>query len=509
MESGVKNMAFISNRPFIECVSQSELMDRLDIHFYKPELRKNSKKIQELPNLVPLDALVLEDFPIASGATPKGANYLDSGVPFLRVQNVRPMIVSFEDIVFIGSDTHKELSRSTILYKDILLTITGATFGYSAVFNSEEFTEANVNQHIVRIRIDTEKATPEYVALFLNSHLGYNQSLRYSTGGSRPALDFGAIKQFSIPCPQKSTQELILQRFETIGVNVRSIYKKSHSLLKKRENVSLDFDRILCGADYELFSKKSDCWNWTISRDSLSLSSTRNEQCAIIKPLPERLDPRFALPNRLRKLVDQKLNNWSILRNCAEIDRFTYRSDARLPHIAIDEMPNDPWNSFDINEGYSGSTILLEKGDIAISRLMPTIANGKCFIAWDQMTGSAEFIRVRAEEKHQRIILFWLKSALVREFLLANVRGSSASQKRFTEDDLKNCPIPKVIIENPEQYLPECEKALEDAMRYEQESFELQSKADDLLKKAKSNIFNLLDDDWFNKLVSEAKEALQ
>jgi len=94
-------MPVISNNPFIECLPTTEIMDRMDIHFYKPELRKNSKHLKSLPNLLKLEELICDDYPISSGATPKGANYLESGIPFLRVQNIRPMMVSFQDIVFV------------------------------------------------------------------------------------------------------------------------------------------------------------------------------------------------------------------------------------------------------------------------------------------------------------------------------------------------------------------------------------------------------------------------
>lgn len=502
-------MAVISNNPFIECVSRSEIKDRLDIHFYRPDLRINTKDLEALPDLISLKELILDKYPISSGATPKGANYLESGMPFLRVQNVRPMNVSFDDIVFISKETHKELKRSIILEGDVLLTITGATFGYSAVYQSEEYTEANVNQHIARIRIDGEKVIPNYFALFLNSNMGYCQSLRYSTGGSRPALDFGAIKQFLIPCPSKSKQKVIIDRFEGLKIQIDEIFERASALLKKRHCVSKEFDRILSTNSTNYSQTIDNKWSWGLSKDSLSVICTKNQQCAIIREVPERLDPRFALPNRLRKIVFEEHIEWALLGDYAKIDRISFQSDASLCHIAIDEMPNDPWERFQAAEGYSGSTVLLENGDIAISRLMPTIMNGKCFIAWDKMTGSAEFIRVRTEEKLQRIILFWLKSALVREFLLGNVRGSSASQKRFTEEDLKNLPIPKTIMDNPGEYLPACEDSLSNAFYCEQQSYDLQSKADNLLTKAKSNIFNLLDDRLFSDLVAEVKETLR
>ncbi len=223
----------IYKKPYTEIISKTELKERLDTHFYKPELRDIAKKIEKISNLVPLGEIIVDQAPISSGATPKGAEYLDEGIPFLRVQNVRPMSININDIVFIDEDTHKTLQRSCVKNGDVLLTITGATFGYSSVFKSRKYQEANVNQHIVRMRVDEKKAIPEFISLFLNSKLGYGQSLRHSTGGSRPALDFGSIRQFRVPCVTKSDQQKILDKYHDEEKKALNILQQSYELKEK------------------------------------------------------------------------------------------------------------------------------------------------------------------------------------------------------------------------------------------------------------------------------------
>lgn len=72
---------------------------------------------------------------ITKGTTPTtlGYTHADSGIPFLRVQNIFGGQVNFEeDTLFIGDDTHAALKRSQIKGGDVLVTIAG-TIGRTGV----------------------------------------------------------------------------------------------------------------------------------------------------------------------------------------------------------------------------------------------------------------------------------------------------------------------------------------------------------------------------------------
>ena len=113
------------------------------------------RELLEFPHLRKLEDILESDSGIASGATPTKANYLDEGIPFLRVKNVIRMRLNLENLVFIDEENHQSLKRSQIFRGDVLLTITGATSGLSAVYNAEEYCVANINQHVVRLCVKT------------------------------------------------------------------------------------------------------------------------------------------------------------------------------------------------------------------------------------------------------------------------------------------------------------------------------------------------------------------
>lgn len=90
---------------------------------------------------------------LGSGSTPRGGQrvYVESGVPFIRSQNVYNGGLRLEDVAYIDA-TNKSKSGSIVFDMDLLLNITGRSIGRCAMVPSD-FSEANVNQHVMIIRL--------------------------------------------------------------------------------------------------------------------------------------------------------------------------------------------------------------------------------------------------------------------------------------------------------------------------------------------------------------------
>ena len=89
---------------------------------------------------------------IGSGKTPKGGAeiYQDSGVMFIRSQNVYFNTLQTEDISYISPEMDATMSNTRVYYEDVLLNITGGSIGRCCVYR--EHMPANVNQHVCIIR---------------------------------------------------------------------------------------------------------------------------------------------------------------------------------------------------------------------------------------------------------------------------------------------------------------------------------------------------------------------
>lgn len=147
---------------------------------------------------------------IGSGITPRGGSevYVDSGITFIRSQNVQFDGLHLADVVKITPETHQLMAGSQIKKGDLLLNITGASIGRCCVVDLDE--EMNVNQHVCIIRTKKSLST-EFLNYFLQSETGQDQLLFYITGANREGLTGENIRNFKIPMPPLPEQHQIVE----------------------------------------------------------------------------------------------------------------------------------------------------------------------------------------------------------------------------------------------------------------------------------------------------------
>ena len=202
---------------------------RLDAAFFNPHYFATLAQLDEMSVEREWDIVLLNDLldvssgkgALTGGATPLGARYTDSGPKFIRVQNVRPNHFNWspESDVCIPTDIHNgQLLRSHLQPGDVICTITGS-YGNAAVVPGN-FGAANINQHSVRIRVDSNRVRPGYLAAFLNSSLCRPQVDRAATGSSRPALDYRSVRQLRVLVPPLAEQDRIVER---VAAKVESV----------------------------------------------------------------------------------------------------------------------------------------------------------------------------------------------------------------------------------------------------------------------------------------------
>ncbi|MDD9819236.1 MAG: restriction endonuclease subunit S, partial [Gammaproteobacteria bacterium] len=210
-------------------VNVSEVMGhkdkRIDSEHYHPYHLNNLEKFK-------MKSKCLGDYVLhmSGGATPLGAIYPESGIPFLRVENVMQNYISESNMVYITDEQHAAIARSELKKNDVLLTITGA-FGKSAVVTAQ-FEGSNINQHSVKMTV--AGISPHFLAAFLNCKYGYSQSTRHVVGITRPALDYSAVKSFYIPDLSDAFQnvvEYVCLQAETAREDRFFIYHQAQSIL--------------------------------------------------------------------------------------------------------------------------------------------------------------------------------------------------------------------------------------------------------------------------------------
>lgn len=146
---------------------------------------------------------------VGSGVTPLGGdkNYKSQGRPFVRSQNVGWGELLLSDVAFIDEDTHRSFDATEIQESDVLLNITGASIGRSAVADLR-IVGGNVNQHVCIIRVSGNELNPVYLNQFLISERGQKQIDGFQAGGNRQGLNFAQIRSFEVPTPPTVQEQL-------------------------------------------------------------------------------------------------------------------------------------------------------------------------------------------------------------------------------------------------------------------------------------------------------------
>ncbi len=175
---------------------------------------------------------------VGSGVTPKGGSkvYQEAGVRLIRSQNVLFGEFDFSDVAFISNEIDEKMKSSRVREDDVLLNITGASIGRSAVYHDSE--KANVNQHVCIIRTNINLDS-HFLCEFLNSQYGQKQIQLLQAGGNREGLNFANIKLMKFPEYSFEQQSQVQVKYGSITTNffnARKQIAKSKALQKSLIN---------------------------------------------------------------------------------------------------------------------------------------------------------------------------------------------------------------------------------------------------------------------------------
>ncbi len=175
---------------------------RWDAHFYTPRLRKLEAAIRHLPcQTVSLGTLLRE--PPLNGLDAR--EFTDTGRRYLRVQNVRPFDLSFDDVKHVVVKTNKDIALAA---GDVLLTRKG-TYGVAAVVPSTA-TDCLISSEIMLLRRgrDTRVST-DFLVAWINCSAGQGLLYRYKSGGIMGHLTQDVVEAVLVPVPDTKVQETI------------------------------------------------------------------------------------------------------------------------------------------------------------------------------------------------------------------------------------------------------------------------------------------------------------
>lgn len=175
---------------------------------------------------------------IGSGKTPKGGDstYVLAGIPLIRSQNIYNNLVNLDNVAYILPQIHEDMKNSNVFKNDVLLNITGASIGRSAVYTSSN--EANVNQHVCIIRL-YEGYDSAFTQLHLTSSKGQQLIDNNQAGGAREGLNFQQIARMKFNFTQATEQTQIGSYFKKLD-NLINQHQQKHDKLSSIKKAMLE-----------------------------------------------------------------------------------------------------------------------------------------------------------------------------------------------------------------------------------------------------------------------------
>ena len=424
---------------------------RLDADHYHALHLNNLKKFKDWSQ--PLSEFIMH---ITGGATPLGAEYPEEGIPFLRVQNIMPNYISDSDIKYLSSLQNQEILRSQLKKDDVLLTITGVSYGKSAVV-TDEFVGANINQHSVKMTV--ENIAPYFLSTFLNCKYGYSQSTRHVVGITRPALDYSAIKSFLIPDLDRNFQEIITSY--------------CHQAEKSRENSKQRYNEV-----QTLLLAELGLTDWQPKHQLTFFKSFSDTENA------ERIDADYFQPkyDEIINAIKNYAGGWGTLENQVRIKDTNFNPDAETEYKYI-ELAN-------IGSNGEITDCMVEQGEDLPTRARRKVAAGDVIVSsiegslesialiteeYDNALCSTGFHVVQSDVLNSKVLIVLLKSIVGQLQLKKGCSGTILTAINKTE--FSRVAVPKI----KEEKQTEIEQKVD-------ESFNLRKRAKDLLEHAKRSV---------------------
>lgn len=153
---------------------------------------------------------------ITKGATPTtyGYGWESTGIPFFRSECVSERGFTQSGMAFISSEAHEALSRSVVKAGDLLISITGNVGRVAVVPKSLQ--EANINQHIARVRINSSEAEKKFIYYALSSPAQRRLFESIVTGQAYPQLSLKQIRETQVIVPPLREQRRVIQILSSI-----------------------------------------------------------------------------------------------------------------------------------------------------------------------------------------------------------------------------------------------------------------------------------------------------
>lgn len=172
-------------------------------------------------------------------------NYVEAGVPFLRVTDIQDKSINFDNLKFISPEEHKLLSKRCNPVRGDILYSKNGTIGIPKIVDWDW--EFSVFVSLCLIKLSKSKLNPEYLKFILQSDIIKWQIHRRAKQGTVTNLHLEEIRELELPALKLPHQRKIARILTTVD-----------NIIEKTEAAIAKYKAIKQGMMHDLFTRGID-----------------------------------------------------------------------------------------------------------------------------------------------------------------------------------------------------------------------------------------------------------
>ena len=175
----------------------------------------------------------VEDFSyVASGSTPDKSAFVDNGIPYLKMYNLKNQAIDFDyKPQYIKEEVHNgKLQRSRTEVGDLIMNIVGPPLGKLAII-PPSLPQSNFNQAAVLIRPILQKDTLVRYLFYYLSQMSEINSIQTRGNAGQKNISLTQCQNIRVPMPPLSEQKRIVAEIERWFTLIDDIESDKQDLL--------------------------------------------------------------------------------------------------------------------------------------------------------------------------------------------------------------------------------------------------------------------------------------
>jgi type I restriction enzyme S subunit len=180
--------------------------------------------------------------PILTG--PFGADlgtddFVESGVPLLRIGNVQTGRLELENLLFVSERKAGLLDRYRVREGDLLFARQGATTGRNTLATAE-VEGWLINYHIIRVALDHSLCAPFFIETAFNSDVVKRQIERDKGRGTREGINSAQLRRLELPLADFQEQQMITRILQSNQTLLKAAQDNLAKLRQQKQGLMHD-----------------------------------------------------------------------------------------------------------------------------------------------------------------------------------------------------------------------------------------------------------------------------